>query len=657
MVDHSGKEPGSAQLSHPEIVAYNTAEEEWNGVGVRILELIESGIAVNDICIYLPGDEVGRMAGSLDQKGIGVISNAEFDVLRDPTLQQLVLLLRYFAAEQHITYSGDDLLFRLLHLEWFAIPATEISKLAIETYHPQSKTDICALRKKLADKSSGHATSLFEAEIPAVLKRASAMLEQLIVAASKLNPAQLVENILEHELFSSFISRQPGKEWVLQVLRGFLGFVKRETANDPARTLADILAQVDLMLKQKVPLLITPFSGNTNGVQLATVEQTHVHHPYVFVLASHAAQPQKSELAGQVPEGHNYGDLTRKLIIGEGIAQLHVSYRRYSFGGRITAVPELVTQIIRHYPGLVPVRQSSVLKNFKKEQPLQLKPKIESVETVLIGRLVDKFVMSVSALNTYLQCPLSFYYCNILRIPSGRNEYMSFGSAVHYALQRLFEKMQGSSNRFPSANELVSDFTGFMHQNKMGFTEEQFKRRLQYGATVLTNYYNHYRYSWNHVVAVERNINNVVVKGVPLKGKLDKLEFDGRFVNIVDYKTGDCTKALQHMNPPNAITPNGGNYWRQAVFYKILVDNYQQKNWQVVSTEFDFIEPDSEGEYCKLKLVLTPADVTTVTHQFVETWTKIRNHDFYTGCGNPYCYWCDFVKSNNLVTAHCTSTG
>ena len=45
--------------------------------------------------------------------------------------------------------------------------------------------------------------------------------------------------------------------------------------------------------------------------------------------------------------------------------------------------------------------------------------------------------------------------------------------------------------------------------------------------------------AWNKIVAVERNISNVVVNGVPLKGKIDKLEFNGKEVNVVDYKTGD----------------------------------------------------------------------------------------------------------------------
>ena len=65
---------------------------------------------------------------------------------------------------------------------------------------------------------------------------------------------------------------------------------------------------------------------------------------------------------------------------------------------------------------------------------------------------------------------------------------------------------------------------------------------------------------------------------VPIKGKLDKLEFFGKDVNVVDYKTGDPEKAKEKLLPPNDKKPNGGDYWRQAVFYKILVDNYEQKH-------------------------------------------------------------------------------
>jgi DNA helicase-2/ATP-dependent DNA helicase PcrA len=190
-----------------------------------------------------------------------------------------------------------------------------------------------------------------------------------------------------------------------------------------------------------------------------------------------------------------------------------------------------------------------------------------------------------------------------------------------------------------------------MVRHRESFTKEQFARRMEYGPDVLTNYYDTYINSFNKIVAIERNIRNVVVQGVPLKGKLDKLEFDGKSVNVVDYKTGDPDKALPKTKGPSDKQPNGGDYWRQAVFYKILVDNYEQKEWKVASTEFDFIEPDKKKNYRREKILIEASDITTVTQQIKTTWQKIQDHDFYTGCGKEDCHWCNFVKTNNMAIA------
>jgi DNA helicase-2/ATP-dependent DNA helicase PcrA len=204
---------------------------------------------------------------------------------------------------------------------------------------------------------------------------------------------------------------------------------------------------------------------------------------------------------------------------------------------------------------------------------------------------------------------------------------------------------------FPDKKTFIADFEWYMHRHRESFTKEQFERRLEYGQEVLKNYYDKNINGFNKIVAIERTIRNVVIQGVPIKGKLDKLEFDGKSVNVVDYKTGDPDKAISKIKGPNDKEPNGGDYWRQAVFYKILVDNNGQKDWKAVSIEFDFIEPDKKKNYRKEKLLITAPDITTVTEQIKTTWQKIQNREFYTGCGKADCHWCNFVKTNNLAIA------
>ena len=69
------------------------------------------------------------------------------------------------------------------------------------------------------------------------------------------------------------------------------------------------------------------------------------------------------------------------------------------------------------------------------------KPSIELPSKEHINELLKNFTLSISALNKYLRCPLSFYFENVLRVPTVSSQAASFGTAMHYALQRLFDKM------------------------------------------------------------------------------------------------------------------------------------------------------------------------------------------------------------------------
>ncbi len=96
-------------------------------------------------------------------------------------------------------------------------------------------------------------------------------------------------------------------------------------------------------------------------------------------------------------------------------------------------------------------------------------PEISRIEEDFITALLDRFVMNVTALNNYLKCPLEFYFKNLLRIPSPKNEATEFGSAIHHALQRLFEKMRENNNRFPAKGEFIDDFNWYMHRHRENF--------------------------------------------------------------------------------------------------------------------------------------------------------------------------------------------
>ena len=54
-------------------------------------------------------------------------------------------------------------------------------------------------------------------------------------------------------------------------------------------------------------------------------------------------------------------------------------------------------------------------------------------------------------------------------------------------------------------------------------------------------------HEWNKVVTTEYRISNVLLQGIPLKGAIDKIEFNGKQVVVIDYKTGSVENAKENV--------------------------------------------------------------------------------------------------------------
>lgn len=657
-------------LHKPVIKEYETQRQEMTGIAKEVQQLINSGVSAGAIGIIYKENKYGEeLAQYFKLLQIPVYSKRHLNILELPLAKKIILVLRYLASEHYIPYSGDEMLFEILHFDWFHIPPIEIAKLSIETAEKKYADNTISFRRLLHDKAKEPAKDLFSPAFPASLKQASEIIEKLIAKVPNLTLQQLFENIIREAGTLHHIMQSDDKHWQLQILTGLFEFIKEETHRDKSLTLQGLVSLIELMEKEDVPLPLVQVSGTDKAVNLMTAHGSKgLEFEYIFFAGCNAASWEKKRKPGggyslpdtmfsSQPTHKDDEELRRLFYVGLTRAQLHlaISYSRFKNDGKelepsmfiAEILDEHDLKIIREIISPEIISEFAVLYFGEAEAP-----EIEKIEEEFISRLLDKFVMNVTALNNYLKCPLEFYFKNLVRIPSPKNEATEFGSAVHHALEKLFRKMQDSeANIFPSKEEFIEEFEWYMNRHRENFTKEQFDRRMEYGQEVLGNYYDKYIQSFNKIVAIERNIRNVVVKNVPLKGKLDKLEFDGKSVNVVDYKTGDPDKAKERLKGPSEKDPNGGDYWRQAIFYKLLVDNYEQKGWKAVSTEFDFIEPDKKKNYRREKVVITPADITTVTGQIASAWQKIQNREFYIGCGKEDCHWCNFVKTNNLAVA------
>jgi DNA helicase-2/ATP-dependent DNA helicase PcrA len=656
-------------LTHqPAILEYESQRHEMIGIASAIRKLVAGGTEPGRIAIIYRenkyGEEIGQYLKLLD---IPVYSKRQENLFDIPLAKKIILLLKYLAAEHDIPYGGDEMLFEILHFNWFGISPLEIAKLSVEVAEKQFSENKTSLRRLLSEKTNAVPRDLFSPGLPEPMKKASLALEKLIADVANITLQQLFENLVREAGVLSFIMQSPDKHYQLRVLTALFDFVREETHRNPTLDLEELVEIFNLMEKEGIALPLVQVSGSDKGVNLLTAHGSKgLEFEYVFVAGCNSSFWEKKRKPGggytlpdtvfsNQPAHREDEELRRLFYVALTRAEkfLFLSFSKYKNDNKELEPSMFIAEILDRHPQIT-VQKAAVssedLFSFSALNFEETAPEIQKLEEDFVERLLEKFVMNVTALNNYLKCPLEFYFKNLVRIPSPKNEATEFGSSIHYALEQLFRKMQeNGKNEFHSKEQFIADFEWYMHRHRESFTREQFERRLEYGHEVLSNYYDKYIHSFNKIVAIERNIRNVVLNGVPLKGKLDKLEFDGKSVNVVDYKTGDPDKASAKLKAPNEKDPNGGDYWRQAVFYKILVDNYGQKDWRVVSTEFDFIEPDKKKEYQKKKLVITAADITTVSQQIADVWQKIQSREFYTGCGKNDCHWCNFVKTNNLA--------
>lgn len=655
-------------LTNPPILsAYESEQQEMIGITIAVEKLLLQGIEPGKIGVIYKENKYGEaLSNYFKLKQIPVYSKRSLNILDLPLAKKITLILKYLAAEHDTPFGGDEMLFEILHFNWFAIPPIEIAKLTAIVADKRFGNDKTNLRKYIVEFANQPAKDLFSVPING-LQKAINSLEKLIGDVPNVTLPTLFENIIRETGVLSYIMQHPEKHWLLQELTGLFNFLKEETSRNPSLNLEELITAIELMEKEGIKLPLVQVSGSDKGVNLLTTHGSKgLEFEYVFLAGCNASYWEKKRKPGggysmpdtmfsSQPIFSEEEELRRLFYVALTRAEkvLHISYSNFKIDGKPLEPSMFIAEIQEAYALALnkEVLSKDIISEFAVLQYQEtIVPQIEKIEANFIDRVLEKFVMNVTALNNYLKCPLQFYFNNLVRVPSGKSESTEFGSAVHYALQKFFQLMQ-DNNQFPTKQQLIEDFEWYMKRHRENFTKEQFNRRMEYGGEVLSNYFNTYINEWNRVVVIERTIKNVIVNGVPLKGKLDKLEFNGKMVNVVDYKTGDVEKAKEKLLGPNEKQPDGGDYWRQAVFYKILVDNYDQKAWQVISSEFDFVEPDNKKKYRKEKIIITDADISTVKNQITTVWQKIQNHEFYKGCGKEECHWCKFVKQNELTVS------
>ncbi|GAB3938360.1 ATP-dependent helicase [Mucilaginibacter myungsuensis] len=653
----------------PTIREYANPDQEMVDIARIIEKLIADGTEPGEIAvIYRKHDQVEGLQEYLDSKNIAVNTRRRLDILTDPFGEKIMNILRYLQAEMDTPYSGDDKLFELMHYDFFDIPPIDIAKASIavssENFSSYSKgLPKTSLRRYISEMRMPSQIGLFDAQPNNEIKYLMRHIDDLLKDSVSMTLQAFFQQVINKMGILKYIMKQPDKGRYMQMLTNFFEFLKNESRKKPEITLDEFVTLIDLMKKNNIRMSLHQTIYTDNGVNFLTAHGSKgLEYEHVFMIGCNkkiwdSKGPNRDfafpDTLMQAPSSETAEKEESRRLFYVALTRakqcLNISYWAMDknekeqdasqFIGEILASSDL--QVI--HPKLTP---DDMVDFYATQFTEADKPTVQLLDTNYINQLLQNYTLSVTHLSNYLDCPLRFYFQCLIRVPSGKSPAATFGSAVHDALKKAFRSVKEKDDPFPPTETFMQDFKSYMFRNRDAFTKQEFTLRTNYGEKILPPYYEMNVPVWNKVALVELPIKNLEIAGIPVKGNLDKIEFHGKEVNVVDYKTGKVKYAKEKFERPDEDFPNGGDYWRQAVFYKLLIDNDRTKDWQVVSTVFEFIEPTPEGEYHKEKVVISPQDEEIVTKQITDVYAKIQAHDFATGCGKKECDWCHFVRSN-----------
>ena len=624
-----------------------------------------------------------------EKRGIPYSVRRAINVLDEPLIQNLRTLLEYISTENKLPFSGEYLLFKILNFSFLNIPQNKVLKLSMsfnalisnkkntkndentegssETQNskpetPNSKNTEGPSFESTAKNDAFSTSKLWRLELAKTKATLdfSKKLEAWIKSVNNLPLPNLVERVMNESGLMSWILTDHEMIKNTQIATIFFSFVQREMEKKPRLTLAELLRTLDLMDANNIRLDLQNFwSRDTEGVVLTTAHAAKgLEFDHVFLVDAVDGEWETAKTASQnrfkLPPTLTFTAETdatearRRLFyvaVTRSKQHLYVSYAQTDERGRSLGKSQFVSEILPKSTFKIEKVSDKVLLDTQIAQLTEgtLLPK-ELFEENFVTEVLKDYNLSISALNAYLDCPLSFYFENILKIPSQPSPAFQYGEAVHYALRKLFGEMLRTKERtYLSVEEFIRIFDVDFSRRKPLLDPAEYDRRLATGRQNLTHFYGQILEKMSKNVVVEKSVFGHI-NDVPVRGVIDQITFrEDNSAHVIDFKTGK--PKFDKVSRPTDKNPQGGAYWRQLVFYKLLYENYRSNIIRVTTGEINWVEPDARGYFKSKTLDFTAKDADILRGLISDVWAKIQARQF-DGCGKATCTWCNFVRNN-----------
>ena len=223
-----------------------------------------------------------------DVQKIAVNIRRKIDVLTIPFGEKIINILEYLSRELESAYSGDDLLFEIMHYDFFDIPPIEIAKASVatakENYNTltnnQPKT---SLRRYVNEMRVPAQAGLFDAPTNTGLKNLISDSDYLLKEEFIVTLQQFFQEAISKMGVLRYIMQQADKGAHMQMLTSFFDFLKDESRKNPEIKLADFLQIIKTMKEHHIRMELNRVIYSDTGINFLTahgskgLEYEHVY--------------------------------------------------------------------------------------------------------------------------------------------------------------------------------------------------------------------------------------------------------------------------------------------------------------------------------------------------------------------------------------------
>lgn len=623
----------------PILKSYPNAKDEMFGVLSEIKELIQSGVSPQEIGVIYGRNSYGEeFAKILRDNGIFVQMKENQDLFKEPIFKKIVAILKYLCQP-----SRDIRALRnIVYFDFFEVEPSEIAK-------------IRNLRKD--EKISIPSIVEIDKKLEMIRKKVSR-------SENYLSPMYVLGDILKTLGIDEYIMKSKEKYHLVSVLNELYKLMSTECLLHPKLTVKGFLNQLSSLQEMKISLPIEEISGSpSNCVQLMTAHGSKgLEFEHVFMMKCNDGNK-----GGKWPGGENNSgrfsyppSLNGKV---ENESQLKEEENRRLFYVAMTRAKKVLhlsysddsakTHFINEFENFIdPVE---VTESFEECQSID-EIVISKFSDDILSEILGELSLSVSTLNAFLKCPLSFYFNKGLKLPSETNEAMVFGSIIHELLEKIYISIDDSQSSeltvktVLSLEEALELFETIFDEKSYQLSSDRIKKdAYARGRNIIENLYKKDGYLKDGVIAVEQHIKGIKlgdisntkvdlseVSDIELNGKIDKIECEEGVIRLIDYKTGKAKNAVDKLVPPGEKEPLGGDYWRQAVFYYVLLTNAGiDISDKEILVKYVFVEDSTneDGFSETNDMRITQKEVDVVLSQIKDAVMRLKQGDFNCGCG------------------------